>query len=72
MIPVFIKCRKCLNSCCCDMPDGQVFEFEDDMYSCADCGGDLEISHIHQDLEWEENSKPKGFNIVDLMRVVRN
>ncbi|RLA42938.1 MAG: hypothetical protein DRR06_13335 [Gammaproteobacteria bacterium] len=54
MIKVFISCPNCHKNLLTEMPDGQVFEFEDGEKRCSDCKVVLEINHVHDELIWED------------------
>lgn len=59
MIPVFIFCPNCRKNLLAEMPDGQVWEFEDGERRCEDCRVTLRIEHINNDLVWNEDPNPE-------------
>jgi len=59
MIKVFIYCPKCRKNLVIEMPDGQVWEFEDGERRCEDCRVTLRIEHIRNELVWNEDHNPE-------------
>jgi transcription initiation factor TFIIIB Brf1 subunit/transcription initiation factor TFIIB len=59
MMPVFIKCPRCNKNLVTEMPDGQVWEFEDGKIRCSECLVVLTIEHIHNELMWTDDPNPE-------------
>lgn len=59
MIQVFIYCPNCRKNLLSEMPDGQVWEFEDGKRRCEDCRVTLRIEHVHNELVWNEDPNPE-------------
>ncbi len=59
MMPVFISCPHCHKNLLTEMPDGQVWQFEDGERRCEDCRVILHIEHIHNDLIWNDKFNPE-------------
>jgi hypothetical protein len=59
MIPVFIYCPLCHKNLLTEMPDGQVWEFEDGNMRCEDCRVTLKIEHVHNELIWNDEPNPE-------------
>lgn len=59
MIPVFIYCPNCKKNLFTEMPDGQVWEFEDGENRCDECRATLRIHHINNKLIWTDDPDPE-------------
>lgn len=59
MFPVFITCPHCHKNLVSEMPDGQVWDFEDGKIRCDDCRVPLKIEHVYNDLTWTDVPNPE-------------